>query len=158
MEGSTMDKYVVSQELSEKLKGAGYPQNAQYYWGRFSPDQELKLSTHPDWVDNKESVNQAVKLGIEFYVAPLTDELLGQLPKFVMDKQMRHADKHQCPSCTCEAEYKCLLEIRRNAIAYVSDLHHRAIPYYESYERLPDALAQLWLWCKENGYLEATNG
>lgn len=134
-----MEKYTVSRELAQKLKEADYPQNTQF------------------WHVNKKSGAPDVRWGhggkLDIIAAPLSDELLEQLPAYVLDKQNRHSEKG-CPTCTCENEYRCLLEVRKSAVAYVSDLHHRAIPYYNQYDHRPDALAELWLWCKANGHLK----
>lgn len=68
-----MHPYTTSQELAEKLKAAGFPQNTQYNWSRpLYRGGEFKLH-HRVQVETRE-----VK---ERHAAPIAEELLAELPK-----------------------------------------------------------------------------
>lgn len=128
-----MERYVVSRYLAEKLKEVGYPQyNYNFYWTLPNPDDS---GYEPFVVDEH---------GAEMYekhrkaAAPLSDELLEQLPQWL--KLFRN-DKHVYWAGMVSDGYY-------NGKNWPDSAH----AWFDS-KKPADALAQLWLWCKENGHL-----
>lgn len=127
-----MEQYVVSRELAKKLKAAGYPQFTLRYWERYKDVEgvwKVHLATSRAWETS------------EYNAAPLSDELLEQLPTYIaLDEEMHaHLEMTTAESKGLRCEY--------------IDGHN--VCYGAMYADKPaDALASLWLWCKEHGYLE----
>lgn len=115
-----MEKYVVSRELAEKLKEAGFTQSTIHEWYQFSNGQWGVIVR----------ATQIRDVAADF-AAPLSDELLEQLPKDVIIGTYIYAPK-------VVAEYR---HGERRGHGRSQKLH------------LANALAELWLWCKENGTL-----
>lgn len=141
-----MEKYTVSRELAEKLKEAGYPQSTEWFIRLQKPTGLTKMYWHCDMDYDNERFSGSRPEHIrfreenEFFAAPMTDELLEQLPARV---------KSELP----------------NDLTLVKDVSNGQ--YYASYETIDDdlvsvdaampvdALAQLWLYCKANGHIKA---
>lgn len=117
-----MEKYVVSRELSEKLKAAGYPQMTVHYWHPKLTDGGLD-----SWSGGDDAV-----------AAPLSDELLEQLP-MIDNGYFPHLFK---PNRAEPTSKWCANYYTGNHI-----LHHVEAA------KPADALAGLWLFCKENGHV-----
>lgn len=135
-----MEKYVVSRELAEKLKGAGYPQKAQFFIRVHKPNDLHMLYTHEQMiVDNdrfraSREPNMRFREENEFFAAPLSDELLEVLP---------FASLMPAPK-TGDFKYQ----------AYAISLSRGIQPAHREYADKPaDALAKLYLWCKEHNYV-----
>lgn len=122
-----MEKYVVSRELAEKLKAARYPQNTEYsYW--------LEPTGNSDYSAKLELRKRTDKYPEYQTSTPLSDELLEQLFG-VLTLTIRSYN---------EEDKFVLIEvetIRGNAAT-------------SSQGKPADCLAELWLWCAENGYVE----
>lgn len=132
-----MEKHVVSRELAEKLKEAGYPHNTFNVYERSDsiPKGEWYL-TQPEFMRRYGLwTTQEVK---ERMAAPMTDELLEQLPNYIQDNYLQiiaYGDKY-------EATYQ---RIGGSRSWLVSESNNKPV----------DALAQLWLYCKANGHIKA---
>jgi hypothetical protein len=122
-----MENFVVSKDLAEKLKEAGFPQyNCEFYWTLPNPADPSYVPFVVD-AHGSEMYEQSRKAA-----APLSDEILVQLPKGVV-------------MGTYTNPPQVVTEYRRGDIR----------GYGRSQELRPsDALAELWLFCKANNYLE----
>lgn len=135
-----MENYVTSRDVSERLKAARYPQKTQFHFllgfdGIFSTSQGF---------DEVLAV-----------VAPLSDELMKQLPDKINDVYV----KLELKWLTRHGPYMAYLVTERkelsNSIQYGPDFN--AIWHdsdNEALDKPADALAELWLWCMENGYIK----
>jgi hypothetical protein len=143
--GNGMEKYAISRELAERLKEAGYPQGTISSWGRFIPGDEYRLSATPSWTKDKDMATQADKLGIVWFAAPISDELLEQLPSKI-------------EGVDASAWLHIVKTNNGPEVAYSdgSGLSHKDMPNMIDSLSLPNALAELWLWCKEKGYIAPT--
>jgi hypothetical protein len=135
-----MEKYVVSRELAEKLKDAGYPQKSIYGWA-----DETKVEKAYYFADVKGYI-LLINVGLisDFYeheyqpiAAPLSDELLEQLPDVV------------------NLDYGFVLTKSAHLGGYACGFMDDNTSTTESRkaDKPVDALAKLWLWCKENDHL-----
>jgi hypothetical protein len=123
-----MENYVVSYGLSEKLKMSKFPQNTQFAY---------------DMDDSEDGSHILVENPGEhplIIAAPLSDEVLEQLPGsldingvFYQRYIYESATGLQC------VKYE---PVREDILAQ------------EYAESLPDALALMWLYCKEHNLLE----
>lgn len=124
-----MERFIVSRELAEKLKAAGYPQKvAQFRWFVEPAGSGWSLIYQAD--DNQWTV-----------AAPLSDELLEQTPrKFIIFKAS--SGMYRAGELGMNDNEELVIE-----------------PFYwEQYVERADAAARLWLWCKENGHLPLDDG
>lgn len=128
-----MDKYVVSRELAEKLRDAGYPQyNSHFYWMQGFDEPVKAYKTGEGILDD--------------FAAALSDELLEQLPKEYKRKEL-------VISCGEDTEKTYAGYAERDNYGYytLDDNFYRDC--FDA-DKPADALAQLWLWCVENGYIQ----
>jgi len=139
-----MENYVVSLELAKELKEVGFPQNdGEWYWiqVRLGYKWEWKLyllANSPYAIDNDK------------IRAPLVEEITKELPDHIAIERDGERKKYwlniEVYKEGCRAGYRTdpatLGEMPE--WLYVSDV----------YPKLSDALAQLWLWAYERGYLE----
>lgn len=120
-----MEKYVVSRELAERLKAAGFPQlDNQYAWS----------------VQSKYVLNMELREAVDgWFAAPLSDELLEKLPAIIREYNPN----------------KLLVVAKQESgsywVAYDDTANHGFFS-----DKPADALAGLWLWCKEQGYIDTT--
>lgn len=127
-----MEKYTVSRELAEKLKGAGYPQKTVFGWA---------LNSNPEYPPKVFEFGQSFNVE-EWVAAPMSDELLEQLPWYLV------------------TEYQDYDLIIRSGMAFyeacnnVEDVIPHEYPLYPHKPSIADALAQLWLYCKEHNLLD----
>jgi len=172
-----IEKYVVSLDLAKELKEAGYPQaGGGFYWVKYrledidtSPEDEHFADplVNPDapvfkkysllylsaW-DYKYRFPANI---VDFVKAPLAEEILEKLPISIFIKV-------EFPAIAIEnyAEGRYYyLQIEPYESCYKVGYYWEDKLYAESDwlvslkdEKLSDALARLWLWLKENGYLE----
>lgn len=136
-----MEKYTVSRELAQKLKDAGYPQKSFWSFGG-DPlvDDKLQILDCGRVYHLKRDDKSWV-----FYAAPLSDELLEQLPRSI-------------PSKIYDGK-KAELWLRKDDGKYFVWYYVTGIEDVESdfgaHADMPaNALAKLWLWAKENGHLK----
>jgi hypothetical protein len=129
-----VEKFVVSRELAEKLKAAGYPQEPwNFYW----LDGSLMHNVH----DYRNLSDMCT-------TAPLSDELLEQLPKYIDFKGKRlwlvfeHDAFDARPTVNYFDDNYNLPDGKPPELPSTNDLH------------TPDAYARMWLWCKEHGYVQ----
>jgi len=143
-----MERYVVSRELAEKLKAAGYEQyesKYRYYYG--DGYDGLLLDEHM-W--SQHFADEGIREG-EIVAAPLTDELLEQLPNVIENKDDAYPYYLlvQNPFTTDRrAHYHT---VGGGSGRLRTTLNDTAIAVAN---KQCDALAELWLWCKEHGYLD----
>lgn len=141
-----MEKYTVSRELAQKLKEAGYPQEAEHHWcyefdvNNYKTGE--KVVYHKDWLWYHDTQDMAI------CAAPLSDELLEQLPRSI-------------PSKIYDGK-KAELWLRKDDGKYFVWYYVTGIEDVESdfgaHADMPaNALAKLWLWAKANGHLKPKN-
>lgn len=115
---TVVEKYVVSPTLAEKLKASGYPQTPQYFY--------YIAGVLMYNVNKYELSTQAV-------VAPLSDELLEQMPDWAASVK--------------EGSYADVSPDKKYSAQRIAEF-----PVY--YAAKPaDALAELWLWYKKYGHI-----
>ncbi len=121
-----MDKYVVSLELAEKLKAAGYRQTED---GR-----STSYFVWATWMEGESEVRAAKDTYGSYIAAPMGDELLEQLPK--ENQKLGYLE-------LCQDGQNWMpryVKVPRTTI-WIKNL------------KPADALAELWLWCKKNGHV-----
>jgi len=79
-----MEKFVVSRSLAEKLRDAGFPQNTTYLWAHYINTNPRFPSPSPFVIENDGLDNCGAEewRALDF-CAPMTDELLEQLPDLI---------------------------------------------------------------------------
>ncbi|RLI48504.1 MAG: hypothetical protein DRP09_21410 [Candidatus Thorarchaeota archaeon] len=130
-----IEKYVVSLDLAKKLKEAGWEKKTEFIWTRGFVDLSAFKFKYE---------------GEEVLPAPLAEEITKELPDHITIEKDGERKKYwlniEVYKEGCRAGYRTdpvtLGEMPE--WLYVSDV----------YPKLSDALAQLWLWAYENGYLE----
>lgn len=141
-----MEKYTVSKDLAQKLKDGGFEQNTQYSW--YQPCDGASYEPLDKWrlVATKNILSKP-DFAYNSIAAPLSDEVLEHLPSFIPSEQY---------------EQKAYLWMRKDPTSYCAWYRVNDPKYGEDItsedghvgEKLADQLAQLWLYCKEHGYLE----
>jgi len=131
-----MEKYTVSRELAEKLKKAGFPQTTQYTYYIFHSEVKFldKISVNQHFSDRAVSDD-------DLFAAPISDELLEQLPKLI--------NRNQFLSLT----YPINLWVACYTVT-VAGRDGTKLKDMPTGDTAVEALAQLYLWCAEHGYLE----
>lgn len=129
-----MERFVVSRYLAERLKQAGFSQQTEFMWCRYSLGGWSVL--HSDiGKDLKLAVSSGERL--EEMAAPMTDELLEHLPKVIgLCELVIYPHDH-----SVTAQYEDVEDVP-------------PMGAYPPRTRFVDELAEVWLWCKDNGYLE----
>jgi hypothetical protein len=147
-----MEKYVVSRELAEKLKEAGYVQSkSQFVLYQYYADPE-----RPWKLELRERLNFEGLCGVNnFLTMPITDELLEQLPNFI--KITNHHPYWLRITPYTKTTGEVLVEYIR-FVATKGVYYDGTLNSAQHGTTLPDALAQLWLWCKANGHIKAEEG
>ena len=176
-----IEKYVVSLDLAKKLKEAGYPQDGGgWYWIKEEPGAEWELkyfdkicecphicpSVDPDeYKGDCEFNGECTKwVSKDFWKceylhlakAPLAEEILKKLPKKIVDDKTyrlrieKYDDHYTVGYC-----YDYLFSYRQGKNAVVESVLRWLKLITDS--NISNALARLWLWLKENGYLEEKN-
>lgn len=126
-----MEKYVVSRELAQKLKDAGYPQETYHMHVKWELSEwqvmpsDIGTDIHLETLSGRRTDTVA---------APMTDELLEQLPEYIPDSQV--AGIYNLNIQKVYREYRATYGM----VLYVKD------------GRMPETLAQAWLWLRDNGY------
>ena len=143
-----IEKYVVSLDLAKKLKEAGYPQKGGGWYWYSSIENALWRLMFLDEFDGE--FNQDIET---FLKAPLAEEILEELPKMIYWKPAvgnlnitgyRLTIKKDTFETGCyHVGYKNI-----DRIVWAGNFRDN---------KLSNALARLWLWLKENGYLEERN-
>lgn len=130
-----MDRFVVSKDLAQKLKDAGYPQKTEFYW-------------HKHW-SNKIWTLEAKSLTDcgESLATPLSDELLEQIPKEIAGKRYLHYS-----TGWKRGEPSVLWSYRTNDPYISAEEMGEFLDC--SADTSANSLALLWLWCKANGHLD----
>jgi len=123
-----IEKYVVSLDLAKKLKEAGWNKPKLHFWVKGE-------------IGNPFVVDYELAKSFEILApAPLAEEILEELPKRITK-----------PMVTYWLDISFIK--RSNIVKYIEyDWLHILID--KEAPKLSDALAQLWLWLKEHGYLE----
>ena len=133
-----MEKYVVSRELAEKLKEAGFKQSGIYYhYQKNGPDSShygLYRAGNLLWVEGSSSS----------IAAPLSDELLEQLPDYTKIFRKNKGDEPRMSAGVISQNV--------NDPTYVNG------HVWRNAQKHPDSLAELWLYCKEHGLLDGGQG
>jgi hypothetical protein len=142
-----MEKYVVSRELAEKLKGAGYPQESEWGWYLYS---------NGVW-----DLTRGTNKGCD-YMAPMTDELLGRLPEtFDSERLFKWRLEIKPIGAGWVASYGNSMWVRDHKSALkreglsddqISELEYWLPPLYAA--KPSDLLAKLWLVLKEHGHVQ----
>lgn len=140
--------------LSLRLNMAGFPQkishdthawvNGELHLIRKDNDLGwLVGDTHGVCFDSDTGIPKARSAVSEFVRALTSDELIAELPVTitVVESDGKHAEG--------------TLVIYRDESGYAVFYEDMYVSgRYKQNKSLPEALALLWLWCKENGYLE----
>lgn len=134
--------HVTSLELARKLKEAGYPQEGEFWWKHYEQSEvgELPILARDDEINDG--------FMEDYYAAPLCTELLEQLPEYIdlPDGSRKYP-----------LIYKDHYGDERGQVyrAYLSDISNPNFLGEMRFENqsLPNALAEMWLWLKENSYL-----
>ena len=133
-----IEKYVVSLDLAKKLKEAGWNKPILHFWVKGE-------------IGNPFVVDYELAESFEILApAPLAEEITKELPDHIVIERDGERKKYwlniEVYKEGCRAGYRTdpatLGEMPE--WLYVSDV----------YPKLSDALAQLWLWAYERGYLE----
>jgi len=162
-----IEKYVVSLDLAKKLKEAGFPQGGGgFYWVKYrledidtSPEDEHFADplVNPDAPVFKKYSLLYLSVWdykfrfpaniVDFVKAPLAEEILGELPVNIETRD--------------NVIHLYYLTIERGEddkgqpwiwVKYETPVGEEWI--IEEDAKLSNALAHLWLWLKEHGYLE----
>lgn len=122
-----MQQHVVNLELSKRLKEAGYPQESSTYFRWLDFHGEFRTLLSESFVREDDKK--------EWYAAPLATELLERLSKnmFLLSTLEKNG------------KFCYMISIVKN------DQQSWCFP------SLPDALAEMWLWLKENNFLDEPN-
>ena len=148
-----IEKYVVSLDLAKKLKEAGWKKETVYWWVKTQHGIRLEAIRYIELYPNQSyGIIWLDDAGKEEFMplapAPLAEEILEELPFKILTKS---------------GEFYLTVETGRNKYYYVG--YKQAVRVYDywwedrwlhflSAEIFTNALARLWLWLKENGYLE----
>lgn len=141
-----MDKYVISFEQAQQLKKAGFPQDTVYKYYQVIVTGEVKLIA---------GVFKELEIGgkqTRMFAAPLTDEIQQQLPDKINDRyvklEIRTLAKSVFMPMLVEESLETIDEYFHpdySEIAWDDDTADRI-------RTLPNALAELWMWCETQGY------
>ena len=137
-----MEKYTVSRELAEKLKKAGFPRTTQYTYYIFHSEVKFldKISVNQHFSDRAVSDD-------DLFAAPISDELLEQLPHHIESQGQLELIKWQT-----SGSYRCGYYRAEPNSLYKTD--NTQFSVCRDADTLAEALAHLYLWCAEHGYLE----
>jgi len=133
-----IEKYVVSLDLAKKLKEAGWEKKTEFIWARGFVDLSAFKFKYE---------------GEEVLPAPLAEEILEELPKKIIDDKTyrlrieKYDDHYAVGYC-----YDYLFSYQQGKNAIVESVLRWLKLITDS--NISNALARLWLWLKENGYLE----
>jgi len=127
-----MKLHVTSLELSKQLKEAGIKQESEFCWWK----------NEEDWILSNQ---RFYPRGCEIYSAFLATELLEMLPQWIPSKN------HQ------EYEYELVVTKENDGKVYVVGYyepaeHDSTLEFFED-KSLPNALAEMVLWCKKEGHI-----
>ena len=156
-----IEKYVVSLDLAKKLKEAGWKKETVYWWVKTQHGIRLEAIRYIELYPNQSyGIIWLDDAGKEEFMplapAPLTEEILEKLPKKIVDdKTYRlrieiHDDHYTVGYC-----YDYLFSYQQGKNAVVESVLRWLELITDS--DISNALARLWLWLKENGYLEERN-
>lgn len=138
-----MEKYTVSLDLARKLREAGYPQDTYWFIRHQKPTGLTKLywKGDMDYDNERFSGNKPEQVRFreenEFFAAPLSDELLEQLPGEI--------DRCMLVVVPGERVHVGYAE-RDNYGNYTLDSNYYATARYAA--SIAGALAEMWLWVK----------
>jgi len=135
-----IEKYVVSLELAKKLKEAGWEKETVYWWWERRSSSGKLITQEARYKDDPPIFLDGNTVEI-IAPAPLAEEMLEELPKKIT--------KHSLT-------YWLTMDYDDAYIMTYSDCDWFAIVQSMD-KKLSNALARLWLWLKENGYLEENN-
>lgn len=143
-----MEKYCVSQSLAKRLKERGYVQNGQFYW---RIPRDLKELDKNSLLCTRDSVGPS--RFFRYIAAPLSDELLEQLPA-----RLDRKDRSSWNLTIWKTEKNLDGDIHYSA-DYTEGMTVKMLvgKIWLEQDKLADALALLWLYCKENGLLEGAS-
>lgn len=123
-----MTSHTTSLKMAKRLKEAGYPQEGEFWWKHYEKNKVGQLPVlMPD-----EDINDSFME--DYYAAPLATELLERIPVRL------YISKEKQP-------------LAGNSILWhVSGQEGSGIPIFAE-ESLTDALAECWLYLKQEGLL-----
>lgn len=127
-----MHEFCVDLELAKELKDNGFPQDS--YWKWIWDEYVQTHFTQPECLDDIDTL---------ICDAPTSDDILKELPSYLKDKNQYYVLK-------IEREF---YNIKSNKMFYeVSYAGYKNI-YIED-DKLPNALAIMYLYLKKNGYIK----
>ena len=126
-------EHCVSLELAKKLKEAGWNKETEFWWQNLNSWNIVNKDLAEDVVYRNAERNVA----IETIVAPLATEILEELPppkgdEEIVSGKMKLSEEYYCCLESTNRDYKL---VRKEIIDF----------------SLPDTLAQMWLYLKEEG-------
>lgn len=151
----SMEQYVVSRELAKKLKEAGYPQSTEWFIRLQKPIGLTKIYWHGDMDYDNERFSGSKPEQVrfreenEFFAAPMTDELLEQLPNVIEEGKTVYYLLIQNPFTADRRAHYHTVGTKGGRLH--ASLNDSAIGVAKTQ---PEALAQLWLWLKDHGYIK----
>ena len=128
-------KYVVSLDLAKKLKEAGWNKKTEFIWARGFVDLSAFKFKYG---------------GEEVLPAPLAEEILEELPKYIHEYVECERKTYYPTAEINEIGYRVGYRTEPVCLCDQIEWLYLSAPY----DKLSDATAQTWLWLKEHGYLE----
>lgn len=124
----------VSLETAGKLKETGYPQESEKYWV-VAPDKRQEGGCTPPYLMANEPCD-VFRIPKPIAAAPCACEILKQLPA--------HIENMTLSVFKGSMEYGC---------AYEDIVNDKVLIHFHN-KSLAQACAELWLWCKKEGYIK----
>jgi hypothetical protein len=140
-----MKEFCVDLELAKELKENGFIQNTHFYH-RIQKDG---IGEFTDFCDTKE--NSPFMKFKALYSAPISDEILKELPKIIIPNYTRYDINIRHFTNQHLDDY---YEVSFISMYLKSDEEHpdKYIKFAE--QKLPNALAEMWLYLKKEGYIK----
>ena len=133
-----IEDIVVDLEIAKKLKEAGWEQNNLFY---IDENNDAYTFYEANDITEENEYYKETRDSVLLYSAPTADEIIKKLPRKFRDATLDMVTVHSEEN---EIEWQ---------VGYGIDGLSRF--YWFCYdEKLSNALAKIWLWCKKNGYLE----
>jgi len=142
----------VDLETAKKLRGAGFPQVAHWFWTELQGDDAFLYGAKRD--GTQPTLTPAPDLR-EYSAAPTAEEILDELPdRIEIDKETTRC---QCGKSDIRVSYKaCFLDMRKSEPTnqyIVRYIHCDEVFKFFRADTLANAAAEMWIYLKENDLL-----
>lgn len=135
-----MNEHTVSIILAIKLKELGFPQKTIHTWYQYKFQGELT------W--NIDDIPATYNIFDEV-AAPLATEILEQLPEFIASSELF------CPLHIIKCFTTHNKTVKGYEVYYFGGIFKDSLPDEPIFATtLPDALARMWIYLKENGLIK----